>query len=118
MATEDQGDEEGKSYEIQNDEPTNTGGAGGATGADGAFFGSSDTTIEASLGGSGGGSGPSNMDPERQAEIERLKKEMADAKEEIKEEEEAAEKYKDMQEEMTTTRKIKRMETETFKLEN
>ena len=56
------------------------------------------------------------MDPEKQAEIERLKKEMADAKEEIKEEEEAAEKYRDMQVEMTRSRTIKRMETETYKL--
>ena len=55
------------------------------------------------------------MDPEKQAEIERLKKEMADAKEEIKEEEEAAEKYRDMQVEVTKNRTIKRMETETFK---
>ena len=100
MATEDQGDEEGKSYEIQENDP-NT-----AAGADSQFFGTTDAA----------GGAPSNMDPEKQAEIERLKKEMADAKEEIKEEEEAAEKYRDMQVEMTRSRTIKRMETETYKL--
>ena len=79
MPTEDQGDEEGKSYEIQENDP------GAAPGSDSQFFGASDAS-----------SAPTNMDPEKQAEIERLKKEMADAKEEIKEEEEAAEKYRDM----------------------
>ena len=103
VPTEDQ-DEEGKSHEIQENEP------GTAPGSDSQFF----VTSEAST----AQSAPSNMDPERQAEIERLKKEMADAKEEMKEEEEAAEKYRDMQVQMTRSRTIKRMETETFKLEN
>ena len=117
-------DEDGKTYNIQDDQDQETGldsGNGASNnGADQTFFGvhngqgsvdgapssvvASDTFPIATSNGtddnSSGSTLTSQISPDRQAEIQRLKNEMASQKEDVKEEEESATNYREMHQEL------------------